>query len=79
MLGYRSANERDATHEVVEHIGRKRLRAIGPRMARVVVYLDLKAVGSGGNRGERHGLDIAGVAGGVAGVGDHGKVREVVE
>ena len=28
-----------------------------------------------GSRGERHGLDIAGVAGGVAGVGDDGQVR----
>ncbi len=48
-------------------------------MARVVVDLDLQTVGAAGSRGERHGLDIAGVAGGVAGVGDDGQVRQVVQ
>ena len=37
------------------------------------------AVGTAGGRGERHGLNVAGVAGGVAGVGDDGQVRQVVQ
>ena len=41
--------------------------------------LDLQAVGTAGGRGERHGLNVAGVAGGVAGVGDDGQVRQVVQ
>ena len=51
------------------------LSTVGPSVARVVVDLDLQTVGAAGSRGERHGLDIAGVAGGVAGVGDDGQVR----
>ena len=48
-------------------------------MARIVVNLDLQAVGAGGGGGERHGLHVAGVAGGVARVRDDRQVREVVD
>ena len=41
--------------------------------------LDLQAVGTAGGRGERHGLNVARVAGGVAGIGDDGQVRQVVQ
>ena len=41
--------------------------------------LDFEAVGTGGNRRERHGGNVAGVARGVARVGHDRQVREVVE
>ena len=48
-------------------------------MCGVVVDLDLQRVGAGRAGGERHGLDVAGVAGCVAGVGDDGQVGELVQ
>ena len=45
----------------------------------IVVYLDDQAVRPAGCRGQSHGLDIAGHAGGVAGVHDDGQMGQLME
>ena len=69
------ADGADAAHGVVELVGGEGLSAVGPCAAGLVVDFDLQTVGAAGGRRERHGLNVAGVAGGVAGVGNDGQVR----
>ena len=66
-------------HSLRKGVGGQALRAVAPCVAGVVVDFHLKAVGTGGDSGDHHGLHKVCLAGGVAGVHDDGQMGLLVD
>ena len=69
-LQRRSPNPAHRLGHILKLLGPQGLGAVAQGVGRVVVDLDNQAVRAAGCGGQGHGLDIAGHAGGVAGVHD---------
>src|SRR5690242_17512233 len=65
-------------HELSEGVGFERLRAVGEGMLGIVVDFDEQAVGSGSDRGARHGRNFVASTSSMRRIGPHGQVRKLL-